>query len=95
MLVEGKGVEDGLAQVVLAIHAMDAQGGAAMRRLHGHRETADHAIFHQVERRGGAHVFERVARDADALRPRSDRRVAGHGAVRFHGGCLLYTSRCV
>ena len=69
MLVEGKGVEDGLTQVVLAIHAMDAQGGAAMRRFHGHRETADHAVFHQVERRGGAHVLERVARDADALRP--------------------------
>ena len=69
MFVEREGVEYRLAQIFDAINAMNAQGRPAMRGLHGHGEAADHALLDQIERGCRSHIFERVASDADALRP--------------------------
>ena len=65
-------VEDGFAELFLRIHAVDAEGRPAMRGLHAHGIPAGNALFHQVERRGGAHVLEGVTRDVNTRRPRRD-----------------------
>ena len=84
VIVVGQRIENRLAQVIDVIDAMHAHRRAAVRRLHCHRITAVNALLHQIERRRSAHVLEGVARDADALRPRGDRRLVDELAICLH-----------
>ena len=84
VIVVGQRIEDRLAQVIDVVDAVHTHRRSAVRRLHRHRIAAVNAFLHQVERRRSTHVLEGVARDADALRPRGDRRLVGELAIRLH-----------
>ena len=84
MIIVGKRIENRLTQVVDVVDAVHAHRRSAMRRLHRHGIASVNALFHQVKRRRCTHILEGVARDADALRPRSDRRLVGELAIRLH-----------
>ena len=84
MIIVGQRIEDRLAQVIDVVDAVHAHRGPAVRRLHCHGIAAMNAFLHQIERRRGTHVLESVTRDANALRPRGDRRFVGELAICLH-----------
>ena len=84
MIVVGQRIEDRLAQMVDVVDAVHAHRRTAVSRLHRHGIAAVNALLHQIERRRGTHILEGISRDADALRPRGDRRLIGELAICLH-----------